>query len=142
MVAALVLWQRGAFAGDGPPARTLSGSTAQGANISFVMRGERIVAFTVDSIGGRCRGGAPWSIQWDPSTTQANVTYRRHGEAFLVHEHPDPRFPHPAGTRVDAYMLGRVREGGRRVDGTLGYLASATRNVCASGAVHFAAGKP
>jgi hypothetical protein len=134
VIAALVLHQRGVFAAD---PRTLEGMTEQRAVVEMTVRGSRVAAFTVDWIDGRCQNGAPLRYTWWPVSDQGNVTYRRDGDWFLLHERPDPRYPGANGWRSHLYMHARISPDERRVSGQVWYSATKARHRCFSEPVPF-----
>jgi hypothetical protein len=137
-VSALVLWQSGALAGEPAPAHTLNGQTSQGHHLGLIVRGRELVAFTTGPLYSRCANRGWWRLRWYPSMTQANVSYRRDGSGFEVHEWPDRRFPGTARSDVNLWMRASFDAHGG-VSGRIWYAGDPGGIRCLSGTIRFTA---
>jgi hypothetical protein len=139
LVAALVLWQSGALAGDPPRPHALHGRTQQGGAITLAVRGRDLVALDARRLASLCANGGTWRSRWYPSMTQANVTYRRDGDRIQVHERPHRDFGDTLRSHVNLYLDARVSGDGNSVQGRIWYTGDPGGIHCESGSIPFAA---
>jgi hypothetical protein len=135
VVAALVLWQSGALAGDPPRSVAYTGSTTTGSNLRIdVLRG-RVAYLMVDFTGNTCNRN--WGWGWSASPGRGGSIYRRSGSQFAVHE--ERRLPRYPKWRISVDVAGRFDDGGRIITGLVGLSATDGRLLCRSGPTRFTA---
>jgi hypothetical protein len=145
VVAALVLWQSGAIAGEPPDPRRLTGVTSQGSSIDLYVRDGDLVSLRTRQLYSRCGdrksfvGPADWAVIWFPSANQSNVSYRRDGHAFTLHERPLPHFVYTYRSHMNLYMSARFTHGGDGVAGRIWYSGDPGGVHCESGPIGFSA---
>jgi hypothetical protein len=138
LVAVLVLTGRPSANGQ-KAARvdTYSGYTAQGARLQIDLTGRRFSSLSADGIWAPCPNRPRTGTRWNPTGGQVNVSVRRHGSEFTVHEWPDPRVPQPPGRHVNLWLRGSLNWDVHRIDGVITYFETGARGNCASGPIRF-----
>jgi hypothetical protein len=137
VVAVLVLTGRPARGHQTGHVDHYSGLTEQGTRLQIDLIGRRFSSLSADGIWAPCRGRPRTGSSWNPTAGQVNVSLRRHGSEFTIHEWPDPRVPQPPGRHVNLYLRGNLNWDVHRVDGVITYFETGVRGACASGPIRF-----